>query len=216
MNMQLAFLGLLAFWAGVTRAHFRLLYPPPRGVFVSDNEPNFCGGYTNAVSNRSQFPLSGGFFSLSTGHTGFTAGVLLSTAQNPTSFDNFTSNGEQQLVRPWAREANGGTFCIPLPLNSTGITGVEDGANVTIQIVLDGSDGSLYQCADLTLSSSYEIPSNVTCSNTTTTTTSTTNSASSTTTSAASQSTDSSALGTSISLIYTAVTVLAAAILTFI
>ncbi len=60
--------------------------------------------------------------------------MLLSTAQNPTSFDNFTSNGEQQLVRPWAREANGGTFCIPLPLNSTGITGVEDGANVTIQV----------------------------------------------------------------------------------
>lgn len=186
---------------------------------MSDSEPNFCGGYTNAVSNRSQFPLSGGFFSLSTGHTGFTAGVLLSTAQNPTSFDNFTSNGEQQLVRPWAREANGGTFCIPLPLNSTGIAGVEDRANVTIQIVLDGSDGSLYQCADLTLSSSYEIPSNVTCSNTTTTTTtttSTTGSASSTTTSAASQSTDSSALGMAITPIYTAVTVLAAAILTFI
>lgn len=209
----------MAFWAGIARAHFRLLYPAPRGVFVSDSEPNFCGGYTNAVSNRSQFPLSGGFFSLSTGHTGFTAGVLLSTAQNPTSFDNFTSNGEQQLVRPWAREANGGTFCIPLPLNSTGIAGVEDRANVTIQIVLDGSDGSLYQCADLTLSSSYEIPSNVTCSNTTTTTTtttSTTGSASSTTTSAASQSTDSSALGMAITPIYTAVTVLAAAILTFI
>ncbi len=47
--MQLAFLGLLAFWAGVTRAHFRLLYPPPRGVFVSDNEPNFCGKYSVAT-----------------------------------------------------------------------------------------------------------------------------------------------------------------------
>ncbi|KAK0198618.1 hypothetical protein F5146DRAFT_1020390 [Armillaria mellea] len=214
--MQLAFLGLLAFWAGVTRAHFRLLYPPPRGVFVSDNEPNFCGGYTNAVGNRSQFPLSGGFFSLSTGHTGFTAGVLLSTAQNPTSFDNFTSNGEQQLVRPWAREANGGTFCIPLPLNSTGIAGVEDGANVTIQIVLDGSDGSLYQCADLILSSSYEITSNVTCSNTTTITSTTGSASASSTTTAASQSTDSSALGMSISPFYTTVTVLAAAILTLI
>ncbi|KAK0208519.1 hypothetical protein DFS33DRAFT_1371912 [Desarmillaria ectypa] len=216
--MQLAFIGLLAFWAGVTRAHFRLLYPEPRGIFVSDTEPDFCGGYTNAVSNRSQFPLSGGFFSLSTGHTGFTAGVLLSTVQNPTSFDNFTSNGEQQLVRSWAREANGGTFCIPLPLNSTGVAGVEDGANVTIQIVLDGSDGSLYQCADLTLSSSYEIPSNVTCSNTTTTTTTATSSASQTTTSStASQSANSnSALGMSVSPIYTAVGVLAVAILSFI
>ncbi|SJL05935.1 uncharacterized protein ARMOST_09271 [Armillaria ostoyae] len=215
MNMQLAFLGLLAFWAGVTRAHFRLLYPPPRGVFVSDNEPNFCGKYPVSSIFETRLIFIQVVIPTRTGHTGFTVGVLLSTAQNPTSFDNFTSNGEQQLVRPWAREANGGTFCIPLPLNSTGITGVQDGANVTIQIVLDGSDGSLYQCADLTLSSSYEIPSNVTCSNTTTTT-STTSSVSSTTTSAASQSTDSSALGMSISPIYTAVTVLAAAILTFI
>ncbi|KAK0505916.1 hypothetical protein EDD18DRAFT_1325345 [Armillaria luteobubalina] len=216
--MQLAFLGLLAFWAGIARAHFRLLYPAPRGVFVSDSEPNFCGEYLVAVhdsfGNTAHF-YPGGYTNAVSNRTG----VLLSTAQNPTSFDNFTSNGEQQLVRPWAREANGGTFCIPLPLNSTGIAGVEDRANVTIQIVLDGSDGSLYQCADLTLSSSYEIPSNVTCSNTTTTTTtttSTTGSASSTTTSAASQSTDSSALGMAITPIYTAVTVLAAAILTFI
>ncbi|KAK0465337.1 uncharacterized protein EV420DRAFT_1475491 [Desarmillaria tabescens] len=179
--MQLAFIGLLAFWVGVTRAHFRLLYPAPRGVFVSDTEPDFCGKW---LYQR--------------------AGVLLSTVRNPTSFDNFTSNGEQQLVRYWAREANGGTFCIPLPLNSTGITGVEDGANVTIQ------------CADLTLSSSYEIPSNVTCSNTTTTTATSSSASQTTTSSTTSQAADSdSALGMSVSPIYPAVAVFAAAILSF-
>ncbi|KAG6845672.1 hypothetical protein H0H87_005879 [Tephrocybe sp. NHM501043] len=61
----------LALVTGVN-AHFRLLYPEPRGVFVADQEPNFCGGYTNALSNRTTFPLSGGFFSIKTGHPGFT------------------------------------------------------------------------------------------------------------------------------------------------
>ena len=28
---------------GVVNAHFRLLYPGPRGIFVANTEPNFCG-----------------------------------------------------------------------------------------------------------------------------------------------------------------------------
>lgn len=36
-------LALIASFAGVANAHFRLLYPEPRGPFVSDQEPNFCG-----------------------------------------------------------------------------------------------------------------------------------------------------------------------------
>ncbi|KAF9036459.1 hypothetical protein BDZ89DRAFT_1011332 [Hymenopellis radicata] len=147
-------------------AHFTLDFPEPRGVFVSDNQVDFCGGYNNAASNRSQFPLSGGFFTITSGHGDFTAGVLLSTAQNPTSFDNFkTAGGEDQVVRGWATEEDGGTFCIPLSLNNTGISGVESGANVTIQVQFDGGDGALYQCADLTLSNNFTITE--TCTNAT-------------------------------------------------
>ncbi|KAF8898354.1 hypothetical protein BD779DRAFT_1666222 [Infundibulicybe gibba] len=166
--MFLSTISLVAALSGVANAHFRLLYPAPRGEFVADLEPKFCGGYNDAVNNRSQFPLSGGFISLKTGHPGFTAGVLISTVQNPNSFDNFSVNGQQQFVRPFANEAAAGTFCIPLNMSDSNIAGVRDGANVTIQVVLGGSDGNLYQCADLTLSQNYTIPSNTSCQNVTT------------------------------------------------
>ncbi|KAF5377557.1 hypothetical protein D9615_005204 [Tricholomella constricta] len=146
-------------------AHFRLLYPEPRGPFVADNEPNFCGGYNNAVNNRSTFPLSGGFFTIKSGHPGWTAGVIISTVQNPNSFDNFSVNGEQQIVGAYAKSDDAGTFCMPLDISAAKIDGVKDGANVTIQIVFAGGDGNLYQCADLTLSSNFTVPSNVVCAN---------------------------------------------------
>jgi len=93
---------------------------------------------------------------------------LLSTVQNPTSFDNFTSSpGQQQFARNFSSASGAGEFCIPLNLSDTGISGVADSANVTIQLVFNGGDGSLYQCADLTLSSNFSIPSNISCSNST-------------------------------------------------
>jgi len=51
------------------------------------------------------------------------------------------------------------------------VSGVADGVNVTLQFTFDGGDGLLYQCADLTLSSTATtvLPANVTCSNVTTT-----------------------------------------------
>ncbi|KAJ3503404.1 hypothetical protein NLJ89_g8450 [Agrocybe chaxingu] len=156
---------------GAANAHFRLLYPLPRGNFVADLEPNFCGGYTEVTTNRTTFPLSGGFFRISTGHPDWAAGVLVSTVPNPNNFDNFSVNGVQQLVKPFAREADAGSFCIPLNLTEAGVAGVQDGANVTIQVVFDGGDGLLYQCADLTLSAALTSPpEDVTCSNASATT----------------------------------------------
>lgn len=38
-NVALIFLGLV----GVVSAHFQLAFPPPRGAFNEDEEPNFCG-----------------------------------------------------------------------------------------------------------------------------------------------------------------------------
>jgi hypothetical protein len=73
-------------------------------------------------------------------------GILLSTVQDPTSFDNFTnSSGGQQLARNFASASGTGGFCIPLNLSSAGISGVADGANVTIQLLFNGGDDSLFQ-----------------------------------------------------------------------
>jgi len=66
--------------------------------------------------------------------------------QDPTSFNNFTnSSGGQQFARDFASASGAGGFCVPLDLSNTGISGVADGANVTIQLVFNGGDGSLYQ-----------------------------------------------------------------------
>jgi hypothetical protein len=68
---------------------------------------------------------------------------LISTAQNPTSFADFNdSSGKAQFARDTANATGTGVFCIPLDLSSTGISGVADGANVTIQIVYNDD---LYQ-----------------------------------------------------------------------
>ncbi|KAF4572702.1 Copper acquisition factor BIM1-like protein [Pleurotus pulmonarius] len=159
-------LALIASLAGVANAHFRLLYPEPRGQFVSDQEPNFCGGYTNVTPNRTAFPLSGGFYSIRTGHGG-AIGVMVSTVQNPNNFDNFSSaTGEPQFVNAFQESSDAGVLCFPLDFSQSNITGIRDGANVTVQVVVAGSDGSLYQCADLTLLSNAT--TSFTCANETT------------------------------------------------
>lgn len=43
MNTLFSAFIVLATFSGVAQAHFRLLFPEPRGVFVADIEPNFCG-----------------------------------------------------------------------------------------------------------------------------------------------------------------------------
>ncbi|EAU80978.1 hypothetical protein CC1G_03154 [Coprinopsis cinerea okayama7 len=149
-------------------AHFRLLYPEPRGPFVGNLQPTFCGGYPDVTTNRTVFPLNGGQFRIRQGHEDWVSAVTISTADNPNSFDAFRADGEEQFVKYWAPEAKPGNFCIPLDIGAAGIPGVEDGANVTIQVTLDGPDGALYQCADLTLSSTAEVPEDLgACTNST-------------------------------------------------
>ncbi|KAG5650441.1 hypothetical protein H0H81_012265 [Sphagnurus paluster] len=178
--------------AAVVNAHFQLQYPPPRGVFVEDNEPTFCDGYNTPASNRSIFPLTGGFFTMNSEHPQWTAGVIIATTQDPTSFNNFTQ------AKPFFQETGEGIFCIPLNFaDNSNTTSLQDGQNITIQIVFDGGDGNLYQCADLTLSSSFTIPSNVTCSNATAS--STTGSTGTSTGAPASTTSKSAALGKTVS-----------------
>lgn len=73
------------------------------------------------------------------------AAVIISTAENPNSFDLFSNDGERQFVRQFAKEDDAGAFCIPLNISAANIEGVKDGSNVTIQVVFDGGDGALYQ-----------------------------------------------------------------------
>ena len=49
------------------------------------------------------------------------------------------------MARNFASFSGAGGFCFPLDLSNTGISGVSDGANVTIQLVFNGGDGNLYQ-----------------------------------------------------------------------
>ncbi|TRM61435.1 hypothetical protein BD626DRAFT_375698, partial [Schizophyllum amplum] len=138
-------------------AHFELHFPEARGDFDEDNEPNFCDGYNSVDDDREEFPLTGGFVTLYAGHPSWTLGILVSTADDPSSFDNFST------VRPFASAEGQGTYCIPFDLGSD----YTDGQNVTIQLQFSGGDGSLFQCADLTLSNNYTIDEK--CSNSTST-----------------------------------------------
>ena len=167
--MRSAVFTILALFTAAVNAHFRLQFPPPRGPFDEDNEPTFCGilylfqnsqslfsdsicfstdGYTDGpASNRTQFPLSGGFFTLDSEHPQWTgqivlhirvfigadsdmlAGVLVSTAENVTSFQNFSQ------VNSFFQVQGEGDFCIPLDFSKSNITGLRSGQNVTIQVL---------------------------------------------------------------------------------
>ena len=65
-------------------------------------------------------------------------GVLISTAQNPTSFQNFTT------AVNFTSESGEGPFCMPIDLSAS-VSGLSSGQNATIQLVFDGGDGQLYQ-----------------------------------------------------------------------
>ncbi|PPR01185.1 hypothetical protein CVT24_006061 [Panaeolus cyanescens] len=160
-------LTLSLFLASAVHAHFQLQYPPPRGVFVEDNEPKFCGksphsfkvmdaddesnadGYTNVTTNRTHFPLTGGAFSWNSEHPQWVSAFFISTT-NATSFNDFTQ------VNGFMNGEGEGVVCVDLDLKSSNATGLTNGQNVTIQVLFSGGDGPLYQCADLILDDSAQ------------------------------------------------------------
>jgi hypothetical protein len=148
----------------VVNAHVKVVYPALRGPNVSKDQILFCGGYNN-TGTRVPFPLNNGFILFTTGHPHWTVGVQISTVANPDSFDDFhIANGSDQLVVPYY-QSQGTQGCIPVNIGALGLPGVGNGSNVTLQLVQDGTDGNLYQCMDLTLSSSFTTPSDVQCVN---------------------------------------------------
>lgn len=49
------------------------------------------------------------------------------------------------MVVPYFQTSGEGKFCFPISIAASGVFGIQDGANVTIQVIFDGSDGILYQ-----------------------------------------------------------------------
>jgi hypothetical protein len=74
-------------------------------------------------------------------------GVYISTLSNASSFNDFSPT----LVKPFFKQTDAGVFCIPINLGAANVSGIADGANVTLQFSFDGGDGLLYQVCFLSL-----------------------------------------------------------------
>ncbi|EAS27427.1 expression library immunization antigen 1 [Coccidioides immitis RS] len=142
----------------LSTAHFRLVDPPPRG-FSEDMLTRFpCGGQSMSKSRTSvsltdlEMPIA-----LEMGHDQTAVQVLLALGSHPGSNFNIT------LV-PTFRQVGLGDFCLPsvsLDEQRLGVKPV-DGMNATLQVVTNGDpNGGLYNCADITFSSTteYTVPS---------------------------------------------------------
>ncbi|KAI8147805.1 hypothetical protein BJV82DRAFT_507312 [Fennellomyces sp. T-0311] len=127
-------------------AHYQLTYPQSRG-FAEDSQPLApCGGF-NTVGSRSEFPLQDGFVQINSGHTDYTYEVKFIDNSNPSTNDFNNATVIAKGSRSYPAEA-----CLPVDLGS--VAGASAGTNGTIQITYDGGDGTLYQCADVTLADS--------------------------------------------------------------
>ncbi|KAH9835758.1 uncharacterized protein C8Q71DRAFT_94431 [Rhodofomes roseus] len=167
--MRFTSIAFLAALVSAVSAHFHLQYPGPRGPFNMENELTFCDNYGQVTTNRTVFPLSNGYYLLTSEHPLWTLGVIISTVPDPDNFANFTdSKSNYQMAVNYFETSGEGSFCAPIDISAANIAGVQDGSNVTIQFIFDGGDGELYQCADLTLSANTSgIPSDVSCTNST-------------------------------------------------
>ncbi|KAH7418038.1 expression library immunization antigen 1 [Cadophora sp. MPI-SDFR-AT-0126] len=139
-------------------AHFNLDYPAARG-FDEDKLGTFpCGGQDTVSSTRTPFPLSNGQIALTMGHIDANVEVLIAVGNDPGSAFN-------TVLRPTFKEQGLGAFCmtgIEIP-SSLQIT---EGMNATIQVVTNGDpDGGLYNCADVTFSSTAAAAGTDVCKN---------------------------------------------------
>ena len=111
--------------------------------------------YTTPAANRTPFPLSEGYITLRSGHAHWTgtskfqnyhpctdlysdidyeAGILFSTAQNPTTWEDFKLVTGYSAENPLA-----GNYCLPLDFSkSSAASGLQAGQNITIQVRTSG------------------------------------------------------------------------------
>ncbi|KAF2712128.1 hypothetical protein K504DRAFT_464223 [Pleomassaria siparia CBS 279.74] len=127
-------------------SHFLLDYPTARG-FNDDTATKFpCGGFDSVKTPRTSFPTSGGPIQLDMHHAQTDVAIYLSVGDDP------GSNYSVVLRHTFSLEGLGdfcaGMVTIPASLN------IPDGTSATIQVVSNGDpDGGLFQCADVTLTS---------------------------------------------------------------
>ncbi|KAL8859824.1 MAG: hypothetical protein Q9178_003657 [Gyalolechia marmorata] len=143
MKLVLLTLSLLS---SIVSAHFSLDFPPPREADEEQQGTFPCSGSTSPGS-RTAWPLDGGSIQITNGHSRSAVQVLLALGNDPGS--NFNV-----VLVPTIQQEGLGEFCfsgvrVPEDL------GVRDGDNATIQVVTDShTTGGLYNCADITFSSS--------------------------------------------------------------
>ncbi|KAI7822160.1 hypothetical protein BC939DRAFT_398159 [Gamsiella multidivaricata] len=126
-------------------AHYILDYPQSRG-FDDDKEPTApCGGF-DTVGNRTQFPLSNGFLEIESFHVKADIKINVAYGNAPSAAD-FTTAAATPASSISINHP--GLACLPLDLSS--FNGAANNTNATIQVVYNGGDSPLYQCADVVL-----------------------------------------------------------------
>ncbi|KAI8907978.1 hypothetical protein EDD86DRAFT_208646 [Gorgonomyces haynaldii] len=120
-------------------AHFKLTAPPPRGFDEITQPTGPCGGF-NTVGARTPLALKGNLaMDIADKDTTVNVFAGLSTTTFPTLIGkaSFTALGRYQ---------------VPYDLTPLVSAGLKQGGQATIQIQVQGSDGLLFGCADITLS----------------------------------------------------------------
>ncbi|KAK0507166.1 hypothetical protein JMJ35_010204 [Cladonia borealis] len=138
---------LLILLTPTTYALFQLNYPPARG-YNTTTLPLFpCGGY-DTPTNRTPFPLVGGPVQLYMEQDRAEVQVLLGLGSD-------VEGGFDVVVVGIFEEVGMGGFCVGGVVIPQDL-GIEEGMNGTIQVVSSGDGeggGGLYNCADITFSS---------------------------------------------------------------
>ncbi|KAF9351187.1 hypothetical protein BGX34_000746 [Mortierella sp. NVP85] len=143
--MKIQSLAALLLCSSAAMAHYTLDYPLSRG-FSDDNEPKApCGGY-DTVGNRTQFPLTKGFVTINSHHATANVKINVVLGDNPSAAD-FTAAAATPANT--IKVDHPGVSCLPLDLST--FKGATDNTTATIQLIYEGGDNPLYQCADVVL-----------------------------------------------------------------
>ncbi|CAF9912243.1 MAG: hypothetical protein HETSPECPRED_000886 [Heterodermia speciosa] len=114
-----------------------------------------CGGKSTPSENRTQWSLTGGPIQLQMEHDEAQVQVLLGLGNDPGVNFNIT-------LLPTIQEQGIGQFCLGDVVVPEGVA--TEGLNATIQVVTNGDpQGGLYNCADITFTSSA--PTGTECKN---------------------------------------------------
>ncbi|PQE30426.1 expression library immunization antigen 1 protein [Rutstroemia sp. NJR-2017a WRK4] len=146
---------LVALFSSIASAHFTLNYPYWRGDSFAAPASQWtypCAGINTTV-NRTLYPSTSFPIALSLHHPWTYIFVNLGLGSN-------VSNFNISLTPAPLNETGAGELCLGDFVLPAGIT-VQDGMNATLQVVTVGESGSaLYNCADITFSTSLSPANN--------------------------------------------------------